>query len=254
MSLLFNSLQGATDAEISQLARRLSPGVRLRLLAEANQRTDRLLARPVASFDAGPLCWLTKHTKTQNPNHEKQGLPYLSGFPRKSYFVPLFDSFLTKELLLIPKTRTMLTSWAAVGYATYRAQWHNWDCIIQSCSQDKVLEVTDYAAQLWSNQPAWLRARYPLATKVPLTSELQFSSGGRVKAIPGGAEKIRTFHPTLVIFDEFSYMPDAEDCWNAAKPACQQMIGIGTAHPGWMADQCSDAVTGLALSLAKQFY
>jgi hypothetical protein len=65
-------------------------------------------------------------------------------------------------------------------------------------------------------------------------------AGGRVKAIPGGADKIRTFHPTLAIFDEFSYMEDAEQCWNAATPACQQMIGIGTAHPGWMADQCCD--------------
>jgi hypothetical protein len=237
---LLTSLAGVTDAEIGQLVSRLTPGARRRLLDAAHERTDKLLARPVSSFDAGPLLWLTKHTKTQNPNHEKQGLPYLSGFPRKSYFVPLFNWFLTEELLLIPKTRTMLTSWSAVGYATYRAQWCNWDCIIQSCSQDKVLEITDYAAQLWSNQPDWLRARYPLASKVPLTSELQFVSGGRVKAIPGGADKIRTFHPTLAIFDEFSYMEDAEQCWNAAKPACQQMIGIGTAHPGWMADQCCD--------------
>src|SRR5437016_4214518 len=175
-SPLFNSLQGATDEEISQLARRLSPGARLRLLAEAHERTDKLLAEPVASFDAGPLAWLTKHTKTQNPNHEKQGLPYLAGFPKHTYFLFLFDAFLKAEFLLVPKTRTMLTSWAAVGYATYRAQWHNWDCIIQSCSQDKVLEVTDYAAQLWSHQHDWLKARHPLVSKVPLTSELQFTA------------------------------------------------------------------------------
>ncbi len=237
-SPLFSSLASVTDAEIGQLVPRLSPGARRRVLDVAHERTDRLLASPVASFDAGPLLWLTKHTKTQNPNHEKQGLPYLAGFPVKSYFVPLFDAFLREEKLLVPKTRTMLTSWSAVGYATYRAQWHNWDCIIQSCSQDKVLEITDYAAQLWSNQHHWLRARHPLMSKVPLTSELQFVAGGRVKAIPGGADKIRTFHPTLVIFDEFSYMEDAQQCWDAASPACQQMIGIGTARAGWMADQC----------------
>src|SRR6266478_2380639 len=113
---LSTSLASVTDAEIGQLVPRLSPGARRRVLDVAHERTDRLLASPVASFDAGPLLWLTKHTKTQNPNHEKQGLPYLAGFPVKSYFVPLFDAFLREEKLLVPKTRTMLTSWSAVGY------------------------------------------------------------------------------------------------------------------------------------------
>jgi hypothetical protein len=238
MSLLSNSLQGATDAEISRLARRLSPGARLRLLAGRRERTDKLLARPVASFDAGPLLWLTKHTATENPNHEEQGLPYQAGFPTKSYFVPLFRMFLTEKRAFVPKTRNMLTSWASVGYATWRAQWFQWDCIFQTGSIDKVTELIDYAGQLWRHQSGWLRAKHPLATREPLAQELSFAAGGRVKAIPSGQDKIRVFHPTLFILDEAAFLPDAEQCWNAANPAAQQMIAVSSAGPGWFGDEC----------------
>jgi hypothetical protein len=69
----------------------------------------------VASFDRGPLYWLTRHTKTENPQYEAQGLPFKAPFPSKSYFVPLFDAFLknmaTRRPLFMPKSRTMMTSW-----------------------------------------------------------------------------------------------------------------------------------------------
>ncbi len=239
-SPLFSSLASVTDAEIGQLVPRLSPGARRRLLELANDRTDKLLARPVASFDAGPLLWLTKHTATENPNHEKQGLPYLAGFPRKSYFLPLYEAFLNEPRLAVPKTRNMLTSWASVGYATWRAQWFNWDCIIQTGSLDKVAELIDYSAQLWKHQPPWLKARYPLATREPLAQELTFAAGGRVKAIPSGQDKLRVFHPTLFILDEAAFLADAEQCWNAAQPAAQQMIAVSSAGPGWFGDMCSE--------------
>src|SRR5271165_7114962 len=58
---------------------------------------DALCRQEVASFEAGPLLWLTRYTKTENPQYEEQGLPFLAGFPRKSYFVPLFGAFLARH-------------------------------------------------------------------------------------------------------------------------------------------------------------
>ncbi len=52
-------------------------------------------SQEIASFDAGPLFWLTNLTKTENPKHAAQGLPYKNPFPKKGYFVPLFSAFLT---------------------------------------------------------------------------------------------------------------------------------------------------------------
>lgn len=206
----------------------------------SHEKLNSLLREESASFHAGPLLWLTQHTRTENPNYQQQGLEYRAPLPRKSYFMPLLGSFLNANRLLVPKTREMLTSLCAVGYATWRAQFFQWDCLIQSWRLETTKEVCDYAAAFWRNQDPWLKARYPLESKDPLNYELQFVHGGRVKAIPGGADKVRGFHPTLVIFDEFSIMEDAEQCWNTAGPVTQFMIGIGTARPGWMGDECSD--------------
>jgi len=46
------------------------------------ERHDELCRREVASFDAGPLYWLTHLTKTENPQYEAQGLPLLAPFPK----------------------------------------------------------------------------------------------------------------------------------------------------------------------------
>lgn len=208
--------------------------------AHSKEKLNSLLGEETASFGAGPLLWLTRHTQTENANYQKQGREYKAPLPDKSYFVSLFKAFLSEEKLLVPKTREMLTSLSAVGYATWRAQFFNWDCLIQSWRLETTKEVCDYAAAFWRNQDDWLRGRYPLVSKEPLNYEVQFVNGGRVKAIPGGADKVRGFHPTLMVFDEFSIMDDAEQCWNTAAPVTQHMIGIGTARAGWMGDQCSD--------------
>ena len=100
---------------------------------------DARCAESVASFDRGPLYWLTRHTKTENPQYEAQGLPFKAPFPSKSYFVPLFDAFLkniaTRRPLFMPKSRTMMTSWAAMGFAAARAQRHREETIVQTLSE-----------------------------------------------------------------------------------------------------------------------
>src|SRR5262252_7314273 len=57
---------------------------------------DARCAEAVASFEAGPLYFLTKLTETENPQHEAQNLPFKAPFPQKGYFVPLFDAFLAR--------------------------------------------------------------------------------------------------------------------------------------------------------------
>jgi len=67
------------------------------LTAARYDEIDALCRQEKASFEWGPLLWLTRHTKTENPQYEDQGLPFLAGFPRKSYFVPLFEAFLARH-------------------------------------------------------------------------------------------------------------------------------------------------------------
>jgi hypothetical protein len=199
---------------------------------------DALCSERVADFEHGPLYWLTKLTCTENPQSEDQGLPFKSPFPRKSYFVPLFHEFLARhKVLFIPKSRTMMSSWAAMGFSTWAAQWNQEETIVQTMSEDKCVHLIDYVRQLWDNQEEWLKRRHPLARRTAFA--ISWADGGEVAAIPSGADKIRSFHSTTYVMDEAAYLPEGEDCLAAVRPSGARIICISTARDGWFAQQCA---------------
>lgn len=187
---------------------------------------------------ADALYWLQHYTATENPKYAAQGLEFVQPFPQKSYFAPLFAHFACDTRLLIPKTREMLTSWSVMGWATNRAQWHKWEVIVQTESENKAAELVEYAAQLHRHQSEWLKRRHPLERE-PGAYEMVWRDGGRVMSIPKGANKIRMYHPTLYVMDEAAFLPEAEECYNVAAPVAQQIIAVSSAGPGWFANQCS---------------
>jgi phage terminase large subunit-like protein len=208
-------------------------------LQERYARIDALCGQDKASFDCGPLLWLTRHTKTENPQYEQQGLPFLAGFPRKSYFVPLFEAFLARpRQLFVPKSRTMMTSWAAAGLATWLAQWKREETVIQTMNEDKALHLIDYARQLVRYQDSQLSRLHPV--KKQSAFSIAWEDGGTVDAVPGGADAIRSFHPSLFIMDEAAHIPEGEESLNAVLPSQARVIAISTAKSGWFENICSD--------------
>lgn len=183
------------------------------------------------------LYWLQNWTATENPKYQAQGLLYKAPFPRKSYFEPLFHAFRTQDRLFIPKTREMLTSWCVMGDSAHRAQWFKWFTVVQTDSEAKAFELIDYVRQLHRNQPAWLKAMHPIASESK--GEVVWKGGGRVLAIPAGVHKIRLYHPGRYVMDEAAFLPEAEQCYDAAHPVASQIIAISSAGPGWFGDQCS---------------
>jgi hypothetical protein len=204
------------------------------------ERVDALCRQEKASFECGPLLWLTRYTKTENPQYEEQGLPFLAPFPTKGYFVPLFEAFLARHRqLYIPKSRTMMTSWAAAAFATWAAQWKQEETVIQTMNEDKALHLIDYASQLLRYQEPGLSRLHPI--KKQNAFSIVFEHGGAVDAVPGGADAIRSFHPSLFIQDEAAHIPEGEESLNAVLPSQARIISISTAAPGWFGDICSYA-------------
>lgn len=140
--------------------------------------------------------------------------------------------------IFIPKTREMVTSWSVMVYAAHRAQWHKAEVIVQTDSEEKATELVGYAECLYRHQAGWLKALHPLKGG-PSQLSLEWASGGRVHGIPKGVNKIRLFHPTIYIMDEAAFLPEAEQCYNAAQPVAKQIIAISSAGPGWFGDECS---------------
>jgi hypothetical protein len=235
----FNSelLRSLTPAELEQFddekLKRLATYVR----NTKYERIDSLCAEEVASFERGPLLWACNHTLTENPHFKDQGLEFKAPFPKNSYFVPLFVEFLQSRRLLIPKSREMMTSWCAMLYSVWRAQWHKADVIVQTGSLGKVVDLIGYASQLYRNQADSLKLRHPLANETQ--TELRWADGGRVRAIPSGESQIRLYHPSIYILDEAAFLAECEACYNTAHPVARQIIGISSAGPGWFGDMCT---------------
>lgn len=206
-----------------------------RLNGLLSQRTLEQIRDERCKRDA--LYWLQNWTKTENPHYLQQGLEFRSPFPKKDYFVPLFQAFREKVRLFIPKTREMLTSWCVMGDSAHKAQWFKWFTVCQTESENKAAELVEYVRQLHDNQPDWLKARHKL--KTCSTFEIEWEDGGRVMSIPKGVNKIRLYHPTRYVMDEAAFLPEAEQCYNAAHPVAKQIIAISSAGPGWFGDQCS---------------
>jgi hypothetical protein len=224
-----NGWKGLSEEQIEQSI--------VHLEYERAERIDALCRLEKSSFDCGPLAWLTRYKKTENPQYEEQGLPFLAGFPRKSYFVPLFDAFLARHRqLYIPKSRTLMTSWAAAGFATWAGQWKQEETVIQTMNEDKALHLIDYASQLLKYQEPGLSRMHPI--KKQNAFSIVWEHGGAVDAVPGGANAVRSFHPSLFIQDEAAHIPEGEESLNAVIPSQARIISISTAAAGWFGDAC----------------
>lgn len=184
------------------------------------------------------LYWAQNWTATENPHYLDQGLPFNSHFPQKSYFGPLFQALGVEKRLFVPKTREMITSWSVMVHAAHQAQWFKAEVIVQTDSEEKAKQLVGYADCLYRNQAPWLKSMHPL-TREPSALAIEWKDGGRVFGIPKGENKIRMFHPTIYIMDEAAFLPEAEQCYNAAHPVCKQIIAISSAGPGWFGDECS---------------
>ena len=132
----------------------------------------------------------------------------------------------------------MITSWSVMAFVTNRAQFHKAFAVVQTEAEGKVIDLIRYCTILYENQPAWMRRRHPLASE-PTKTEINWKDGGRVLGIPKGEHKIRLYHPTIYVMDEAAFLPEAEQCYDAAHPVADQIIGISSAGPGWFGDQCS---------------
>jgi len=198
---------------------------------------DARCAEETADFSSGVLYWLTQHTKTENPQCEDMGVPFLAPFPRKSYFIPLFEAFMKKSRqLYICKSRSMMTSFSAAGYAAWIAQYRQQEVLIQCMSEEIAEHIVDYVSQLWRNQEPWLRARHPLERANATT--IQWKGGGEVAGIAAGPDKPRAYHASLYILDEAAFVPEGESCIASVIPSGARIICISTARPGWFAEAC----------------
>lgn len=123
-------------------------------------------------------------------------------------------------------------------HATHQAQWFKAEVIVQTESEEKAKRLVSYADCLYRNQASFLLSRHPLRQESSQLS-MEWADGGKLFGIPKGESKIRMYHPTIYVMDEAAFLPEAEQCYNAAHPVAKQIIAISSAGPGWFGDECT---------------
>lgn len=186
--------------------------------------------------------WMQKKTEPWAP------------LPDKPYFRWLFERLMKLNRGFFPKSREMLLSWIVVGYCTWRCQFFpQTEVIFQSQKEDKVQDFISgragspgYARTLWEQQEDWMRRAHPLAKKrsedMPGTI-LAWKNGSIIRGVPSGADQIRQYHPTIVVFDEAAWLEAFRDSYDAANPVTSQIIAMSSASPSsWFGDVCVEAL------------
>jgi len=121
--------------------------------------------------------------------------------------------------------------------------------MIQSQKEDKVMALVSgrgnpgYARTLWEQQDDFLKAMKPLV-KAPEEMPgdlLAWVNGSTFQGVPRGADQVRQFHPTLVIFDEAAHLDEFAEAYAAADPVAAQIIAISSAAPSWFGERVEEA-------------
>jgi hypothetical protein len=189
-------------------------------------------AERVASFDAGPLLWLTKFTATEDLHWLQKGTEPVMPFPTKTFFLVAMEDLLRCDTLFIPKSREMMTSWLVCGYISWMTQWLPhifW--ILQTEKEDKATQLINYCRILYNRQPEWMKERNPLT--INNSVELKRANGSHILAVPQGENQVRLFHPYGYMQDESAFLPEAEQSFNAVRPVCKQIVAVSSDEIGW---------------------
>jgi len=264
-------LQSYSPAQLAGLLKYMSPEEQ----AEAAHLIEDDLCRQwVVSHDRGPMYWLRHRTRTFNHHWQQQGLPAEAPFPYKPFrdrvidldalpfphefttldppdYLDVLMGFMlfTKDIgpadeLWVPKTRTMITSWLAVGRISWQCQFYpQIEWIGQSESDEKAQGNIKYANALYANQEQWQKDLHPLKSGVDGTMhKIEWANGSAFRAVASGVRKLASSHPYGYFNDETAHQSGAEATINIAKPAVKQVICVSSVAPGYFWNEVSQAV------------
>jgi hypothetical protein len=91
--------------------------------------------------------------------------------------------------------------------------------------------------------PEWRRTTGPwpvLPAEMP-GDMLAWANGSTLHGVPGCADQIRQYHPTVCVFDEAAYLDEFEQAYGAAEPVAAQIIAVSSAGPSVFGDICQGA-------------
>ena len=182
--------------------------------------------------------WVTQCTKTSD---EQDPLHPHKPFPEKPWFKPIYDVLDNEPNTWIYKSRTMMETWQVSSWAAHKGfTIPVTGVVFQSQDEDRSVHCIECVKDLWENSLPRLKKRWPLSKKMENQpyNKLEMANGSWFLGIPGDPNKLRSAHPTIVVFDEAAFMLRGEEAYNVAVASrAPHIIALSSAEEGFMNDK-----------------
>ena len=191
-----------------------------------------------------PYHFMTHWAWTLDQHDEKNPIKL---FPEKDYIKIVARIWLKNKLLLIPKSRLMMTTWMIVCLYLWDTQFHKGKLtFFQSKREDDADDLVQRAKFIWDHEPKFLkryfedglwnelRANPQVAAGKSISCKLCFPSiYSEIRGIPQGGDIVRMHTVSGFFADEMAFQPEAMAAYTAVKPSLSsggRFTGVSTAE------------------------
>lgn len=142
-------------------------------------------------------------------------------------------NFATGDNWLTLKARQIGWSTIVTLYVFWRAFFNeDTQVLLISRTERDAAKLLDMIRFGYDRLPLWLRARGPELLN-DNQSSMKFSNGSEIVSLPSAADPGRGFSGSVVVVDEWAFLPNAEQAWSSIEPVADiggQIIGLSTAN------------------------
>lgn len=131
------------------------------------------------------------------------------------------------------KARQIGWTTLVAGYQFWKAYFNDDQNIIDISRTEReavlLLKKTKFG---YKNLPKWLLDRGP-QSMVEHQQKMVFSNGSQITSMPSASDPARGESATLIIVDEWAFLPNPEDAWASIEPVADvggRIIGLSTAN------------------------
>ena len=128
-----------------------------------------------------------------------------------------------------------------IGWSTLATAFQVWQALFKPESEIIDVSRTERAAKDllaksmrgYRNLPEWMRKRVRAVSDTQ--TEVIFSNGSKIASHPSASDPARGSSASLIIVDEWAFLPNPDDAWASIEPVADiggRIIGLSTAN-GW---------------------
>jgi hypothetical protein len=214
-------------------------------------------AQKLSTWSKDPYQWCKDVVWTKDAVDESN--PF-KRFPADYKYLEIFDKvWMGEKRIAVPKSRRMFMSWNCIALHLWDAMFHNGKTIgLVSKKEDDSNELIQRALFILENikEEDW-----PKQLRPAFTSKFNEISFPQLKSVingyPQGADQLRQFTFSRLMFDEMAFWEKAKDAYAAAKPTLDgggAVTAISSAAPGFFRDLVFDSFDGEDSPPEKTFF